>query len=93
MLSKAEKTFKLGYRQRVLLPRRLGNELLLDVRLDGLLDLGFEKVKFVALLNALEPSAFEDGLKRGVGELILAFKPSPGGVLVAIIIKLNHPTC
>lgn len=93
MLGETEQGLELGHWQQVLLLRCLGNELLLDVCLDGVLDLHFEKVKFITVYNALEPLVFENGLERGVGQFVLAFKPSPGGILVAVIKKLNHPTC
>ena len=63
MLSKAKQALEFGHQRRMLLLCRPSNELLLDVRLDGALDLDFEEVEFVAVLDVLEPLVFEDGLR------------------------------
>ena len=90
MLRKAKQALEFGHQRRVLFLCRLGDKLLLDVRLDSSLHLDFEEVKFVAVLDVLNEPIFEDGLERSVRQLVLSFKPSPGRVLVAVVIKLNH---
>ena len=90
VFGETEKTFELGHWQRVLFFCRPSNELLLDVRLDGALDLDFEEVEFVAVLDVLEPLIFEDGLQGGVRELVFGFESRPRGILSAVVKKLNH---